>query len=85
LVSTARLVTLTGSGGTGKTRLALQVAVDELPDFSDGIWLVELAPLSDAEIVLPALAGALDLSDVPGVPLLNVVTSYLHKKRLLSF
>ncbi|OGO38370.1 MAG: hypothetical protein A2W35_03935 [Chloroflexi bacterium RBG_16_57_11] len=83
LLSTARLVTLTGSGGTGKTRLALQVAADELPDFLDGVWLVELAPLSEAEMVLPALASALELGDMPGVLLLDLVTSYLHHRRLL--
>jgi predicted ATPase len=83
LLSTARLVTLTGSGGTGKTRLALQVAAEELPDYPDGVWLVELAPLTEAEMVLPALTGALDLNDVSGIQMLDMVTNYLRHKRLL--
>ena len=50
-LAAARLVTLTGAGGTGKTRLALQVAVTLVDDFDDGVWLVELAPLTDPALV----------------------------------
>src|SRR5579872_6308033 len=56
LLEKTRLLTLTGSGGCGKTRLSLQVAADLLDDFSDGVWLVELASLSDPDLVPQAVA-----------------------------
>ena len=57
LIGTARLVTLTGAGGVGKTRLALEVAAAVAERFSDGAWLVELAPLSDPTHIAQAIAG----------------------------
>lgn len=66
LVQEAPLVTLTGSGGTGKTRLALQVAGGLLDTFPDGVWLVELAPLVDPLIVPQTVLGALGLIEQPG-------------------
>src|SRR5215218_2780525 len=60
----ARLVTLTGPGGTGKTRLGLQVAADLLDRFEHGVFLVELAPLSDPALVAPTIAQALGVRDV---------------------
>jgi len=83
LLDAHRLVTLAGSGGTGKTRLALQLAAETLSRFADGVWLVELAPLADGGLVLTALASALGLHEVPGSPLLTVVTDYLRAKRSL--
>ena len=62
LISAYRVVTLTGPGGIGKTTLALQIARDLCPDFADGGWLVELASLSDPDLVPTAVAGALQLS-----------------------
>src|SRR5882724_6859377 len=61
LVTANRLVTLTGAGGAGKTRLALEVAAQAVESFPDGAWLVELASLSDASLVLQTLARALGL------------------------
>jgi hypothetical protein len=78
-----RLVTLTGSGGTGKTRLALQVAASVLATFQDGAWLVELAPLGDPERVVLTAAQVFGLREVSGVPLENVLSGYLRDKRLL--
>ena len=59
LLSRARLVTLTGAGGIGKTRLALEVATQMVGDFQDGAWLVELAPLMDPELVPQTIIRAL--------------------------
>jgi hypothetical protein len=61
LFSQSRLVTLTGSGGVGKTRLAIQVVADLLELFPDGVWFLDLAPLNDPKLVPDTLAGALDL------------------------
>ena len=83
LLTTARLVTFTGSGGTGKTRLAQQVAAEALSMFTDGVWLVELAPLTDPNLVLQTVAGVLELRTVQGSPLLDLVTDYLRGKSLL--
>src|SRR5579862_913347 len=78
-----RLLTLTGSGGCGKTRLALQAAAEALEEYADGIWLVELAALSDASLLAQTVAVALGLREEPGRPLLETLTTYLRGKRLL--
>ncbi len=78
-----RLLTLIGPGGTGKTRLSLQLGSQLLPHFPDGAWLVELAPLADPEQVLTAVITALRLPAVPGLPPLHLLTNYLSAKRLL--
>lgn len=83
LLASARLLTLIGPGGTGKTRLSLQLAADQLSAFKDGVWLVELAPLSDPSFILSALASVLELHEVPGIPLLHIVIDYLRAKQLL--
>ncbi len=83
LVSTVRLVTLTGIGGSGKTRLALKVAADVLEDYADGVWLVELAALSDPELVPKTVASTLDVPEQPGRPMLETLTDALRAKALL--
>ena len=83
LLTKARLLTLTGSGGCGKTRLGLQVAADLLERFPDGAWLVELAPLSDSDLVPPTVASVLGLKEEPGKPIIQTLTEYLKDKRLL--
>jgi predicted ATPase/DNA-binding SARP family transcriptional activator len=62
----ARLLTLTGPGGTGKTRLALEAAWDLVPDFADGVFFVDLAPIADPELVATQIRGALGLDEQPG-------------------
>lgn len=83
LLNTSRLVTLTGSGGTGKTRLAQEVGAQVLSDFPHGVWLIELAPLSDPAQIIPALAQVFGLRETPFNPLANVVLDYLRDKKLL--
>ena len=83
LVATNRLVTLTGAGGAGKTRLALEVASQAIGSFPDGAWLVELASLSDPGLVLPTLAGVLGLAERPGKRLIDTITDHLASKPLL--
>lgn len=78
-----RLVTLTGPGGSGKTRLALQIAAESRPAFPDGVVFVNLAPLSDAALVLPAIAQALGVTEAGGQPLREAVPAFLHARRLL--
>jgi predicted ATPase/class 3 adenylate cyclase len=83
LLTTSRLVTLTGPGGTGKTRLALQVAAGVLEAYSDGVWLIELAPLSDAALVPQAVATALGLREDASRPILATLTDFLSARNLL--
>ncbi|MDQ3006512.1 MAG: AAA family ATPase, partial [Chloroflexota bacterium] len=83
LLNSARLVTLTGSGGTGKTRLSIEVGTQELTSFANGVWLIELAPLTDPAQIIPALAQAFGLQELPFKPLANLVTDYLRDKKLL--
>ena len=78
-----RLLTLTGFGGCGKTRLALQVAAESLEEYPDGVWLVELAALSDPALVAQTVAAALGMSEQPGVPLERTLVEDLKPKRLL--
>ena len=83
LLSTTRFLTLTGSGGAGKTRLALQVAAEVLRDFPDGVWLVELAALSDPSLVPKAVASALDVPEQPGQGLTETLVGFLRGKSVL--
>jgi predicted ATPase/TolA-binding protein len=78
-----RLLTLTGPGGTGKTRLALQVAGELLVDFKDGVFAVGLAPVKDPNMVLPAIAQALGLRETGGQSLLDTIRDSLRPKHIL--
>ena len=78
-----RLVTLTGPGGAGKTRLALQVAEEVVDRFDDGACFVELSPVSDVGLVVPTIARALGVQDVAGRPLLDILVGFLYGRRLL--
>jgi len=79
----ARLLTLIGPGGTGKTRLSIQLGSELLSSFTDGIWLVELAPISDPALVMQTIASTLDVRETPGSPLKVLVHDYLREKHLL--
>jgi non-specific serine/threonine protein kinase len=78
-----RLLTLTGAGGCGKTRLALQVAIDIVDQFSDGVWLVELAPLTEEGLVPQAIARALGVDEQPGKDIATTLSEWLGAKRLV--
>ncbi len=78
-----RLLTLTGAGGMGKTRLALQVAHDLIEDFEGGVWFISLAPVDNPAMVASALAATLGVREEPGRPLAETLTEYLRSRRLL--
>jgi predicted ATPase/DNA-binding CsgD family transcriptional regulator len=82
-LATARLVSLVGPGGVGKTRLALRAAADLSRGFGDGAWLVELAEVGDAALVPSAVLAAVDLRDQAGVEPLQILTSFWREKQLL--
>src|SRR5215212_9161951 len=82
-LSMTRLLTLTGAGGSGKTRLALEVARDLVGAYPDGVWLVELAGLSEGDLVPQAVATALGVKERPGQPLTDVLVDSLRGKEML--
>ena len=83
LLGTTRLLTLLGAGGLGKTRLSLQVAVDLIDDFLDGVWLVELAPLSDGTLVAQAVASTLGVKEEAGSPVQEALERFVKDRQLL--
>ena len=83
LLGRTRLLTLTGAGGTGKTRLALQVAAEVLTEYRDGSFFVDLSSVTDSALVPSVVAQALGVPEVAGRPLLEAVKTHLHDKELL--
>jgi predicted ATPase len=83
LLAASRLLTLTGSGGVGKTRLALRAAAEMSRGFPDGAWLVPLAPIHDPLLVTQAVFNALGVHDLSAGLSLSSLTDYLVGKRLL--
>ncbi|MGC4045461.1 MAG: adenylate/guanylate cyclase domain-containing protein [Armatimonas sp.] len=77
------LLTLTGAGGSGKSRLALQAAAELLESYPDGVWLVELAPLADANLVTSTTANVLGIKEEPNKPILTTLAESLRAKKLL--
>ncbi|HUS13610.1 MAG TPA: tetratricopeptide repeat protein [Chloroflexia bacterium] len=83
LLDSARVLTLTGPGGAGKTRLAVQVGAEVLDRFPDGVWLVELGPIADPLLVPHALAATLGLREEAGQPLTTALAAYLGARKAL--
>lgn len=83
LLQKTRLLTLIGPGGTGKTRLSIEVAGEMLDQFPDGVWLVELAPIFDPLLVSRTTAIAIGLRDEPQRPVIDMLCDYLREKRML--
>ncbi len=78
-----RVVTLTGAGGVGKTRLAVQVANQLAAEYTDGVWYVDLAPLTDPELVPVTVARALGLPDQPGRSTMDTLLRFVRDRQLL--
>lgn len=83
LISAHRLVTLTGAGGCGKTRLAIQFASQVVPDYADGVWMVELAPITVPDHIDQTIAEVFRIKEQPGSTLIQIITHYLENKNLL--
>jgi predicted ATPase/DNA-binding CsgD family transcriptional regulator len=83
LLATSRLLTLTGPGGAGKTRLALRAAAEMARAFPDGLWLVDLSPIADQQLVVQAVLAALGLQDTSSRPSLATLCQYLEPRHLL--
>jgi non-specific serine/threonine protein kinase len=83
LQSASRLVTLTGIGGVGKTRLALRAATEARREFPDGVWLVELGELRDGSLLVDVVAASLGVRDESGRPLREILVEFLCSRKLL--
>lgn len=83
LLGSTRLLTLTGPGGMGKTRLSLQIGGELMHSFRDGVWLVELAPLTDPALLLPTVAALFGVRQETGRPLQATLCSWLSSRQLL--
>ncbi|MCC6500149.1 MAG: adenylate/guanylate cyclase domain-containing protein [Anaerolineales bacterium] len=79
----AKLLTLIGPGGTGKTRLSIQIGAEQLGNFKHGVWLVELAPISNPALIIPAIASVFEVREVQNIPLVQLVVDYLRAKEAL--
>ncbi len=83
LLGEARLLTLTGTGGAGKTRLALQVAARVVEHYPDGVWVADLAPLADAALVPQTVAMACGVTETAGRPVLEALIAAWRSRRVL--
>jgi predicted ATPase len=82
-LATAKLLTLIGPGGTGKTRLSLRIAADQIDSFKDGVWLAELAPINDPAFIVSTIASVFEVREVQNIPLIQLVLDYLRAREIL--
>ena len=82
-LNSARLLTLTGPGGSGKTRLAIQLGTDLIDSFKDGVWWVDLTTLTDKDLVPYSIAKSLGIREVANQTIVETLTHFLHSKHLL--
>lgn len=80
LLNKTQILTLTGTGGTGKTRLALETGASLIQDYNDGVWLVELARISDPDLVPETIAGAIGVREEAEQPLLDTIIEFLRQR-----
>ncbi|HEU4672291.1 MAG TPA: tetratricopeptide repeat protein [Candidatus Limnocylindrales bacterium] len=83
ILATSPLLTLTGPGGVGKTRLAIELGADLLDDYEDGVWFVDLGPVTDPAFVGHAIATSLGVMDIAGQPILDTVIDHLRRRHVL--
>ncbi|WP_232070427.1 helix-turn-helix transcriptional regulator [Mycobacterium noviomagense] len=83
LLAQSRLVTLTGAGGVGKTRLAIEVANQLAAEYADGVWYVDLAPITDHAVVSVTVARALGLTDQPGRSTMDILLRFIRDRHML--
>jgi len=83
LVETNRMITITGSGGCGKTRISLKIAEEYLDKFSDGVWFVDLSPLEDPELLPQEVANTLSITEEPGKPIVSTIKEQIRDKNYL--
>ena len=82
-LTSTKLLSLIGPGGTGKTRIALEIARQQVASFRDGVWLVELAPISDPAFIVPEIAAVFELHEIQNIPLIDILLDYLRAKEIL--
>ncbi|HMS64357.1 MAG TPA: adenylate/guanylate cyclase domain-containing protein, partial [Ignavibacteria bacterium] len=83
ILKESRLVTLLGTGGAGKSRLTIQIAADLIDDFANGVWFIELAPLSNPDYLAQTIASVFNLQSSPDLEITDVLINYLNEKEIL--